>query len=66
VHAETPLQEKPILNLEALLVADCTEYKVNKEYLQITKEVINSRLGKVGKVWENSGTAKKSLNKLQK
>lgn len=53
VHAETPLQEKPILNLDALWVADCTEYKVDKEYLQITKRVINSRLSQVGRVWDD-------------
>lgn len=53
VHAEIPLQEKPILNLDALLVADCTEYKINQDYLQITKEVIKSRLSKVNKTWDN-------------
>lgn len=54
IHADTPLQEKPILNIDALLIEDCTEYRVNKDYLQITKEVIKDRLKKNNRVWDSS------------
>ena len=53
VHADKPLQETPILNIDALLIEDYTEYKVNKDYLQITKGVIKSRLNKKNRVWES-------------
>jgi hypothetical protein len=35
------------------LIEDYTEYKVNKDYLQITKGVIKSRLNKKNRVWES-------------
>jgi hypothetical protein len=49
IHADVPLQEKPILNLDALLLEDSIEYKVNKSYLEITKSVIKERLSTVGR-----------------
>ncbi len=49
IHADIPLQEKPILNLDALLIEDSIEYKINKDYLQITKKVVIERLNNVNR-----------------
>lgn len=53
IHSDVPLQEKPILNIGAVLLEDCIEFKINKDYLKITKEVIISRLNKINKTWDS-------------
>ena len=53
IHENISLQERSILNIDALLLADCTEFKINKDYLGITKEIINNRLKRSNKTWES-------------
>ena len=69
IHADTPLQEKPTLNIDAVMLADCTEYKVNKNYLQITKGVIKKRLHTANKNWDsvlNKQYLKDTAQKIKK
>jgi hypothetical protein len=53
IHSSAPLQEEPILNLEPTFIEDTTEYKINNEYLKITKTVIKERLQKINRDWSS-------------